>query len=164
MLIALDLDGTVWDHGDISSLYLPFRKISQMQIVDSRGVVVTLRRHVRDFLAWARGEGHILSTLSWNDFDVAYQALKAFEIDRYFHYLVIEPHPRKDKMLWRLLRRIREERGVDVQPGDILYIDDRDIHIGQIRENIGPVRFLQFGKDVSCFTEVVEYLKSAHHR
>ncbi|MEZ0318490.1 MAG: magnesium-dependent phosphatase-1 [Pyrobaculum sp.] len=163
MLVALDLDGTVWDHEDISSLYPPFRRISQLQIADSKGVVVTLRKHVRDFLIWARG-GHILSTLSWNDFDVAYQALKAFEIDHYFHYLVIEPHPRKDKMLWRLLRRIKEEKGIEVRPSDILYIDDRDIHIGQIRENLGPVRFLQFGKDVSCFTEVIEYLKSAHYR
>jgi magnesium-dependent phosphatase-1 len=89
---------------------------------------------------------------------VAYQALRAFELDGYFHYLAIEPHPRKDKMLHRVLKRIREERGVEIEPKDIVYVDDRDIHIKEIRENIGPVQFIQFGKDVKCFLELVELL------
>jgi len=50
-------------------------------------------------------------------------------------------------MLHRVLRQIREERGVEIQPSDIVYVDDRDIHIREIWENIGPVRFIQFGKD-----------------
>ncbi len=61
-------------------------------------------------------------------------------------------------MLHRVLRQIREERGVEIQPSDIVYVDDRDIHIREIWENIGPVRFIQFGKDVKCFTELVEAL------
>lgn len=158
MLIALDLDGTAWDHPDISSLYPPFKRVGPLAIADNRGVVVNLRPHLKYFLQWARGAGHILATLSWNDFDVAYQALRAFELDGYFHYLAIEPHPRKDKMLHRVLRQIREERGVEIQPSDIVYVDDRDIHIREIWENIGPVRFIQFGKDVKCFTELVEAL------
>jgi len=47
---------------------------------------------------------------------------------------------------------------VEIQPSDIVYVDDRDIHIREIWENIGPVRFIQFGKDVKCFTELVEAL------
>lgn len=158
MLIALDLDGTVWDHLDISSLYPPFLKKSAQEIVDSRGVPVRLREGVREFLATARERGHILSTLSWNDYNVAYQALKAFEIDQYFHYLVIEPHSRKDKMLYNLLRRIKAERGVELRPQDVLYVDDRDIHIGEIWSNIGPVRFIQFGRDVKNFWELLKLL------
>ncbi len=158
VLIALDLDGTVWDHLDISSLYPPFKRVGPLTIADSRGVVVNLRPRLRYFLQWAWGAGHILTTLSWNDFDVAYQALRAFELDGYFHYLAIEPHPRKDKMLYRVLRQIREERGVEIRPSDVVYVDDRDIHIREIWENIGPVRFFQFGKDVRCFTELVEVL------
>ncbi|RFA98515.1 magnesium-dependent phosphatase-1 [Pyrobaculum aerophilum] len=160
MLIALDLDGTVWDHHDISSLYPPFKRVSPLKIQDSRGAEVTLRKHVRDFLQWARNSGHIITTLSWNDFQVAYQALRAFEIDAYFHYLVIEPHPRKDKMLYYLLRRIKAERGVEIKPQDIVYIDDRDIHIREIWENIGPVRFIQFGIDVKCFLEIIPLLSA----
>ena len=158
MLIVLDLDGTVWDHLDISSLYPPFRRAGPFTIIDSRGSAVNLRPHVRDFLLWARENGHILTTLSWNDFNVAYQALKTFEIESYFHYLAIEPHPRKDKMLYKLLRQIKEERGVEIKPKDIVYVDDRDIHVKEIRENIGLVLFIQFGKDVKCFLELVELL------
>lgn len=158
MFIALDLDGTVWDHLDISSLYPPFRRVSQLKIQDGRGVEVSLRPHVLDFLKWAREVGHILATLSWNDFDVAYQALRAFEIDKYFHYLAIEPHPRKDKMLYRLLRQVKMERRLDIGPHDVVYIDDRDIHIREIWENIGPVRFIQFGRDVKCFLEIIQLL------
>jgi len=163
MLIALDLDGTVWDHPDISSLYPPFKRASPLTITDSRGVAVNLRPHLRDFLQWARGAGHLLTTLSWNDFDVAYEALRAFELDGYFHYLAIEPHPRKDKMLYRVLKQIREERGIEIRPSDVVYVDDRDIHIREIWENIGPVRFLQFGKDVRCFTELISALSPSPH-
>ncbi|MGC9131359.1 MAG: magnesium-dependent phosphatase-1, partial [Pyrobaculum sp.] len=52
MLIALDLDGTAWDHLDISSLYPPFRRVSPLKIQDSRGVEVALRPHLPDFLKW----------------------------------------------------------------------------------------------------------------
>lgn len=154
MLIAVDLDGTVWDHPDISSLYPPFRRVAPLKIADSRNTEVNLRPHVRDFLRWANEAGHLLSTLSWNDHDVAYQALQAFEIDAYFHYLAIEPHPRKDKMLYKLLRQIEQERGVRIRPEEIVYIDDRDIHLKDILENIGKVRFIHFGKDVQCFLEI----------
>jgi len=55
MLIALDLDGTAWDHPDISSLYPPFKRVGPLAIADSRGVVVNLRPRLRYFLQWARG-------------------------------------------------------------------------------------------------------------
>lgn len=160
MLVAVDLDGTVWDHKDISSLYPPFRRISTHVIVDKNGEAVNLRPRVEDFLKWARQEGFILSTLSWNDYDVAYQALRAFELDRYFHYIVVEPHPRKDKMLYRLLQQIKRERGVEIRPQDVVYIDDRDIHLREILENVGPVKFIHFGKDVKCFSEIPPLLSN----
>jgi len=137
MLVAIDLDGTLWDHLNVSELRPPLRRVGGDSLADSAGVVVTVRRGIREFLGELRGmEGIILSTLSWNNPRIAVEALRTLSLDEYFDYLVVEDHPHKDKMLLKLLKKL-SENGVRIPPECIVYLDDRDIHVEDIWRSIG---------------------------
>ena len=65
-MLALDLDGVVWDCEDVSLTTPPYNALSDGVIVDSEGTVIRLREHVKEFLEFVISEGGISSTLSWN--------------------------------------------------------------------------------------------------
>lgn len=154
-LFLVDLDGTVWDHKDISALEPPFKRISRESIVDSNNVKVTLNSQVIELIKWALENGALVSTLSWNNPVIAYRALKAFGILDLFHYLTIEDMPRKDKMIKKLLENIKEELGIEFTPDRIVYIDDRDIHIHDIYRNIGRILFLHYSRAIHTKDEAI---------
>ncbi len=157
-LVALDLDGTLWDCEDVSLLTPPFRRVREGVIVDSKGREVRVREGVEDFLKWCVAKGLILVTLSWNDPRKALEALRALGLLKYFRYHAIEYHPRKYEMLLKLLRRLRDE-GINVGPEEVVYVDDRGIHVDDIIKHIGPVKFLHFGIDVRDFHELRKVLE-----
>ncbi len=152
-LLLMDLDGTLWDHLDISSLKPPFTRVSGNAIVDSNGVMVRLFSDAIKILRWARASGALVSTLSWNYPSKALAALEAFGLKDMFDYLIIEPHPYKGEMVRKLLEKIRLERGLELPPCRIVYIDDRDIHINEIRQKIGNVVFLRAWRDFRTYEE-----------
>jgi len=157
-LVALDLDGTLWDCEDISLLTPPFRRVEEGVMVDSEGREVRVREGAEDFLKWCVGKGLILVTLSWNDPGKALEALRALGLLKYFRYHAIEYHPRKHEMLLKLLRRLRSE-GINVRPEEVVYVDDRDIHVDDMVKHVGPVEFLHFGIDVKDFHELRKVLE-----
>ncbi len=55
---------------------------------------------------WARENGAIVSTLSWNIPERALSALEAFDIVKYFDYITIENTRRKDIMIMKLLKKM----------------------------------------------------------
>ncbi len=158
-LFLVDLDGTVWDHKDISSLEPPFKKISEDTIVDSNNTPVTLNRDVLELIRWALENGALVSTLSWNNPVKAYKAIKAFDILGLFHYLTVEDTPRKDNMIKKLLRNIEDEYKIRFTPEKIVYIDDRDIHIQDIYKNIGKILFLHYSKEIHSKEEAIERIQ-----
>lgn len=147
-LLLLDLDGTVWDHLDVSSLSPPFRRVGRGVIADSRGARVTLYQYMVRLALWARRRGAIVASLSWNAPFNALEALRAFRIDGVFDYHLIEPHPWKGRVLARFLRALWRERRLRVPPERIVYFDDRDIHLDDIRGLVGPVRYVR--SHVNC--------------
>ncbi len=157
-LVALDLDGTLWDCEDVSLLTPPFRSIGEGVAVDSEGRLVRVREGVKEFLKWCRSKGLLLATLSWNDPAKALAALKALDLDKYFHYHAIEYHPRKHEMLAKLLTKLREE-GMGIRPEEVIYVDDRNLHLKDIRERVGAVKFVRFGRDVKDFRKLRDLLE-----
>ncbi len=151
-LLLIDLDGTLWDHLDISSLKPPFKKIGEGKIRDIDGVEVTLNRDIVDLVKWARRNGAITSTLSWNIPWKAYKAIETFSIMSIFDYITVMNSDRKDEMIKDLLNKLRE-MGILIDICRIVYIDDRDIHIKEIYKNIGKIFFLQYGRDFSGFED-----------
>ncbi len=153
--LFIDLDGTVWDYHDISSLEPPFRLVDKDVIEDQHSVRVKLMPGIRTLLAEAKKLGIVIAALSWNIPERAIEALKSFNIIDYFDKLHIEPHPHKGVVMARGL----EELGI--APSFVLYVDDRDTHIDEIREIVGDVMFVQFGKDVKSHLELLEIIKRA---
>ena len=141
-VLFLDLDGTLWDHLDISSLKPPFRRISEDSIVDSQGVPVRLYRDVVEVARWAKRSGGFVVALSWNIPEVAVEALKAFNILDLFDYLGIEDHPDKGLIASKILGDL-ESRGYKVKPCRVVYVDDREIHVRGVRERVGDIIFIR---------------------
>ncbi len=160
-LLAIDLDGTVWDHEDVTSLKTPFRRVANDVIEDSLGVKVVLRSGVKEFLSWAKEHGAIISTLSWNEPAIALEALRAFSLEGLFDYHFIEFHPRKHEMLKSLLKRVKADLNVEIEPERVIYVDDRDLHVADIVRFVGRVKFVYFGKDVNDFNELKSLLCAA---
>ncbi|GBF09915.1 conserved hypothetical protein [Aeropyrum pernix] len=159
-LLLLDLDGTLWDHLDVSSLKPPFTRISRDAIVDSGGVEVRLYRYMVALALWARRSGAVISSFSWNIPFKALEALRAFGAAHIFHYHVIEPHPWKGRMLAKLLRVLRVERRLYLTPGRIVYFDDREIHLDDIRENVGEVNYIKSHVDCVGLEECIRLVQS----
>ncbi len=157
-LFLVDLDGTIWDHKDISSLDPPFKRVSDDKITDRNNVEVTLNKEVIKLVKWAYNHHALISTLSWNNPLKAYEALKAFDLLKHFHYLAIEDTPRKDILIKKLLKKIEEEEGLTFTPDKIVYIDDRDIHIHDIYRNIGGIIFLHYSKDVHTMEHAIRII------
>ncbi len=157
-VVFLDLDGTIWSSLDISSSIPPYTKLSDNAIKDSRGEVIVLRKGFRDFIKWLRNSlRHVrVYTLSWNIPWKALEALKAFGIVDLFDGHCIEYHPHKELMMKKAL----VNEGLRIRPCEILYIDDRTIHLSNIRELIGDVAFIHMGYDVKDFIELRKLLES----
>ena len=79
---------------------------------------------------------------------------------RFLNFYIIEYHDRKDLMIKKIINWYERECE-EIKPSEIVYIDDRDIHIKQIRENIGEVFFIMIWRDVRGYNEILEILGCA---
>ncbi len=149
-LLFFDIDGVLWDHLDVSSTEPPFKRISEDTIVDSEGERLTLKKGAVSFIKWARSVGAIVSSCSWNDPHHAIAALKAFGLEKLFDFQGIRSDPYKHLIILSVLDRL-ESVGVPVQRDRIFYMDDRNIHLKDIKESIPEITFLHMWKDVRSF-------------
>ncbi len=152
-VVFMDLDGTVWDHLDVSITDPPYRKISNDSIEDEKGVRLSLLPGAVDFVDWVRLNGGIISTCSWNIYDKAMGALVAFDIANKFDYHKISMSPRKDLAMEEIIRQLNG-KGVRIENNLIFYLDDRDIHMKEIAARFPGLTFFHMWKKVRSFEEV----------
>ena len=153
-LLVLDLDGTLWDHEDASRLTPPY-EFHGDYLVDSTGQELHLFPGVREFLEWARNR-FFLSIASWNVEGKVRPILEGFGLWHYFIFPKIENHPNKADMIMRTLREL-ELLGYDVE--GTIYVDDRDIHIEDVKTTVPSIRFIHMWKDVESFEELRKLLE-----
>ncbi|MEM0002009.1 MAG: magnesium-dependent phosphatase-1 [Desulfurococcaceae archaeon] len=127
-LLLVDLDKTIWDCEDISSMRPPFKTQGGNLFFDANGNAVRIKEYMVRFLRWARSRGALVVALSWNIPEVALEALKTTHLISLFDYYAIEFHPRKDMMLLNLARELRE-KGLYHVLNCIVYIDDSKHHL-----------------------------------
>ena len=108
-LIVFDLDKTLWDHEDASTLEPPYKRIGEDSIVDSHGRTLSLYPNVRNILKELKSRGLLLAIASWNLERVG-EILRILDIAKYFDVICIEPHPDKAKMLRKILMELRKTR------------------------------------------------------
>ncbi|NJE04506.1 magnesium-dependent phosphatase-1 [Thermococcus sp. MV11] len=154
ILLVLDLDGTLWDHPDASRLSPPY-EFHGDYLVDSTGEELHLFPGVREFLEWS-GERFVLSIASWNVEEKVRPILEGFGLWDYFRFPKIENHPDKADMITRTLREL-ELSGYDV--GGVIYVDDRDIHIEDVKTIVPSIQFIHMWKDAKSFEELRKLLE-----
>ncbi len=156
-LLMLDLDRTVWDHPDVTSTVPPYVRVSDA-VLDGRGETIRLLPGIVELLSWAAASGVAVAALSWNEPAKATAVLNAFSLARYFRYVYIEPHPMKHAMVSRLIERYVSEGGTK-NFAEMLYIDDKDIHVHDVWRYVGPIPFLQWGRDLTDYRVLLSWLR-----
>ncbi len=156
-LVILDLDKTIWDHEDASSLKPPFKKRSNDEMVDSEGTIVKLNSGVKKFLRTCKDLGIYVSLASWNKPIVAIQLLDKFEILGYFQNPVIEFHPEKDRMVNKILNKFKN-KGLNFRQGEIAFIDDNPDMIAKVKAKFPKIKTVLFGVEVSTFQELKTFM------
>jgi len=148
-VVFIDLDGTIWDHEDISQTTPPYTCNGDV-LVDSKGTVVKLHSGVRSFIALLKNAGLKIFTLSWNDPAKALRALECLGLKNLFDGHAISNHPHKHLEMLKVLRALE----VPVKPCQVIYIDDRDIHVSEIVKSVGDVWFIHMWRHVHSFNEL----------
>ncbi len=138
-LLILDLDGTLWDHEDASRLTPPYEFYDDY-LVDAYGEELHLFPGVRDFLDWA-SERFLLSIASWNvEGGKVRPILEGFGLWDYFLFPKIEGHPPNKADMIR--RTIEELESIGYTIDDVIYVDDRAIHVDKIKQELPDVDFI----------------------
>jgi magnesium-dependent phosphatase-1 len=151
-LIILDLDGTLWSHKDISSTRPPFIRIDNETLVDSANNFVRLDPCARRLLESAKKNGVLLAIASWNNPDIALQALRVLELDGFFDFPVVEPHPGKDRMVEKILAKL----GVDAE--DAVFVDDTEYMVDLVRARFPGMSVYRVGGDIRDLCELLDRL------
>lgn len=150
--ILIDLDGTVWDYPDISSLSIPYQLIDSDTTCDGRGIEVKLIPGVRRFLKKIKELGIVVVAVSWNDYVKAYETLRAFNILQFFDALFIEPHPHKELLIMKALHIL------GIEDEEALYIDDRDIHLEAVKSIAPRIKFIKFDHREISYDRLIDIM------
>jgi magnesium-dependent phosphatase-1 len=157
-LAIIDADRTIWTHHDASALIPPFELITHDIVRDRYGSRVELHEGFRAFLDFVKGNGIFLSLASWNEPENVFELLSLFNVDRYFVSPIAEPHPNKHLMLKKIIMNLNK-KGISILPNEILFVDDNDRYLGEIKEAVGDVSYLKYGVDVRNWVDVVNKIK-----
>lgn len=153
-LAIFDCDRTLWDHHNATELHLPFRRVDEDTVEDAGGIQVRLFPGVRHVLQVLRGQGVVCSIASWNQPEPVAAILALLGLSVYFTHPKVEFHPYKERMIGALLDELAAE-GLVLSPEDVLFVDDRVVHLNRVRRTIGPVQTLQSGVDFTDFRDVL---------
>jgi magnesium-dependent phosphatase-1 len=159
-LVVFDADKTLWSHPNVSELTLPFKLVNTGVVSDARGETFHLFNGIRDVLTTLQKRNIMITVASWNKPEPVKKALELFNIDRFFRNVKAEFHPSKHLMIERTLLELAGD-GVKLKPEEILYVDDRDLHVDKIREKIGAIHFIQMWIDAKKPEEILEYVEKS---
>jgi len=157
-LVIIDADRTMWTHHNVSALIPSFEFIAQDVAQDRYGSKVELHKGFRAFLDFVKGKGTLLSLASWNEPENVFELLSLFNVDGYFVSPIVEPHPNKHLMLQKIITKLNQ-KGIGILPNEILFIDDNDRYLGEIKEAVGDVNYLKYGVDVTNWIDVINRIK-----
>jgi len=131
-------------------------------IIDSIGITLKINETMLELLRAIKNEGVLLSTLSWNNPDVALHALEELGLRNFFQYHDMEYHPRKDLIAEKALTFFKES--YNCEEFEIAYIDDRDIHLNDLRKKYPETCSIMAWRNFSSISEGVEKVKNASRK
>ena len=157
-LVIFDADKTLWTHSDITRLVVPFKLVSRDVITDANGETFQLFDGIRELLEGLESKRVIISMASWNKPEPVEEALRLFGVDRFFKIVKAEFHPDKYLMIESIISELANV-GIQLSAREILYVDDRTLHLENVIKKIGPVHFIQMWLDVRTPSEIMDYVK-----
>ncbi|QKQ99522.1 magnesium-dependent phosphatase-1 [Metallosphaera tengchongensis] len=153
-LVIFDADKTLWDHYNISEFQDPLTLAGRDVVVDSKGRTLSLFPNVRKTLEELRRRGVRLAMATWNFPHKTDKVLKALELYDYFDLIVSRDYPYKFVMISEIIREFRK-RNLNLKPEEILFVDDRRAHFGNVWIYVGKVNCLEMWKDISDHLEII---------
>jgi magnesium-dependent phosphatase-1 len=156
-LVIFDCDRTLWDHPNVTALRLPVRRVDDDTVEDAAGVRVRLHPGVREVLEELRRRGILISVASWNRPEPVQAVFDALGLSRYFTRPKVEHHPYKEQTIARLLDELAAD-GVVLRPEEVLFVDDRMMHLDRVRRALGPVRTALAGVEITDLRDVMGYI------
>ncbi|HEV8353110.1 MAG TPA: magnesium-dependent phosphatase-1 [bacterium] len=158
-LVVLDCDLTLWDHPNVSELRSPFTRADDETVVDADGIQVRLFPGAKPLLKGLRERGVLISIASWNRPEPVFEILLLLDLVDFFTRPKVEFHPYKERTITALLDELQSE-GIDLMADQVLYVDDRALHLRRVKLAVGPVHTLQPGTDITDLRQVLEFVDS----
>lgn len=153
-LVVLDCDLTLWDHPDVSALRSPFTRVDDETVADADGILVRLFPGARPLLEGLHARGVLVSVASWNRPELVFEIFGLLGLTDYFTRPKVEFHPYKEKTITALLDELRSD-GFALAPEQVLYVDDRAVHLRRVKAAVGPIHTLQPGVDIEDLRQVL---------
>ncbi|MEM0173529.1 MAG: magnesium-dependent phosphatase-1 [Sulfolobaceae archaeon] len=157
-VVIFDADKTLWDHHNISEFEGELIRIDKDTITDSKGNKLKLAEGVRDTLEFLKSMKKIIGMATWNYEEKLIKILTMLEIRDYFDIIISRPYPYKFIMIKEIIRMLIE-RGIQIKPEEILFVDDRRQHFGYVWLYNGNIKCIEMWKDVKSFNELLDFIK-----
>lgn len=72
----------------------------------------------------------------------------------------VEAHPHKDRTIGATLQELTRD-GVALRPDEVVFVDDKPMHLTQVRQVLGPIQTLQVGVDVTDLRGVLTHISGS---
>lgn len=118
---------------------------------------VRLRSGALELLAGLRAQGVLVSVASWNHSEPVFAIFDLLGLTSFFVRPKVEAHPHKDRTIGAILQELAGD-GVVLQPDEVVFVDDKPMHLTQVRQALGAIRTLQVGVDVTDLRDVLAYI------
>ena len=159
-VVVFDADKTLWDHHNVLEFEEPLKLVDANTIEDSKGRVLHLYPEVREVLKELKNKGLILGLATWNTEEKIIKILNMLDLIQYFDIIVARTYPYKFLMLSDIIIEIHK-RNIHVKPNEILFLDDRRGHFGNVWLYLGNVKCLEMWKDITRYRDIFNILNDA---
>ncbi len=95
---------------------------------------------------------------TWNFPHKTEKVLRALDLDHYFDVIVSRDFPFKFIMISEIMRKLRES-GTSLKSEEVMFVDDRRAHFGNVWLYLGKIKCLEMWKDVNDHLEILSKLE-----
>ncbi|AWR97598.1 magnesium-dependent phosphatase-1 [Acidianus sulfidivorans JP7] len=157
-LVIFDADKTLWDHYNISQFEDPIKVINENEIEDYKGNKLKVFPEVRDTLAELKNRGILIGLATWNFPEKTEKILKILNLYNYFDIIISRDFPYKFIMISEIYNEIKK-KGIKIKPEEIMFIDDRRSHFGNVWLYLGNINCIEMWKDIRNHKEILFMVK-----
>lgn len=158
-VVVFDADKTLWDHHNISIFKKPYKLVNENSVEDSSGNKLTLFPDVRDTLKKIKDMGIITALATWNLPEKTEEILTLLNLKEYFDIIVSRDFPFKFLYISEIINRVKE-MDITIRPDEIIFVDDRRVHFGNVWLYLGDIKCLEMWNDIHSHKQILEKIKS----